>query len=152
VREALRPIRRVAAAKEIAVLALMHPVKGHPSSFRQLVAGSHQFNAVSRSSLLLANDPSDDRQKVLVRGKGNHSAAPRSIEFTIAAEAIELNKHAFEVPKVIDLTEGDRTIDDLLKALPAAPVRDGLVEQLAPLLTEEPQSLAELAQAVGRGP
>jgi hypothetical protein len=98
----------------------MHPIKGNPSSFRQLVAGSHQFNAVSRSSLLLAADPNDDQQRVLVRGKGNHSAAPRSIEFSIAGEAVELNKHTFEIPKVVNLTEGERTVADLLKATPAA--------------------------------
>jgi hypothetical protein len=127
--------------------------KGAATSFRQLIAGSHQFNAVSRSSLLLSLDPVDEERRVLVRGKGNHSAAPRSFEFTIAAEDIELNEHRFEVPKVVNEGEGERTIHDLLKAGPPdAPVRDELAEQLAPLLTAEPQKQADLARAVGREP
>jgi AAA domain len=107
VRQALQPLRRVAAATEIAALGLLHPVKGNPTSFRQLMAGSHQFNAVSRSSLWLAPDPEDDKRRVLVRGKGNHSAEPRSVEFGIAAEVVELNDHTFEVPKVVDVEEGE---------------------------------------------
>jgi hypothetical protein len=151
VRGALMPLRRVSARCEIAALGLLHPIKGQPRSFRDLIAGSHQFNAVSRSSLLLGVDPDDDRRRLLVRGKGNHSAVPRSLEFTIAAEVVELNKHTFEVPKVVDPVEGDRTIDDLVKP-PAAPVRDELADRLEPLLRDESQSRADLARAVGRDP
>jgi hypothetical protein len=152
VRQALMPLRRVAASTEVGVLGLLHPIKGRASSFRQLVAGSHQLNAVSRSSLLLAPDPDDDKRRVLVRGKGNHSAAPRSVEFTIVADVVELNGHTFEVPKVVDLVEGDRTISDLLSDEPKAPVRDALAEQLEALLNDEPETLAALALAVGRSP
>ena len=86
------PLRRVAGERDIAAVGLMHPVKGNVGSFRQLLAGSHQFNAISRSSLLLGEDPDDDRGRVLVRGKGNHSAAPASFEFKIAAKVVELNR------------------------------------------------------------
>jgi hypothetical protein len=149
VRQALVPLRRVAAQHEIATLGLLHPIKGHPRSFRELIAGSHQFNAVSRSSLLLGVDPENEKRRLLVRGKGNHSAAPRSLEFTLAAEVVELNKHTFEVPTVVDPVEGDRTVEDLLKP-PAAPVRDEVAAKLEPLLTDEPQKRAYLARAVGR--
>jgi AAA domain len=152
VRAALMPLRRVAAATDVAAVGLLHPIKAKASTFRALVAGSHQFNAVSRSSLLLAPDPNDDRRRILVRGKGNHSAAPRSVEFAIAADVVELNGYTFEVPKVVDLGEGDRTIADLLGDEPKAPVRDALAEQLAPLLTDEPQMVAALARAVDRDP
>jgi hypothetical protein len=151
VRQALVPLRRVAAQREIATLGLLHPIKGHPRSFRELIAGSHQFNAVSRSSLLLGVDPEDERRRLLVRGKGNHSAAPRSFEFSLAAEVIELNKHTFEVPKVVGPVEGHRTIDDLLKP-PAAPVRDELAGTLEQLLIGEWQTRADLARAIGRDP
>ena len=77
------PLRRVAGAHGIAAVGLLHPIKGRAKSFRELMAGSHQFNAVSRSSLLLGVDPLDQDRRVLVRGKGNHSAAPRSFEFRI---------------------------------------------------------------------
>jgi DnaB-like helicase N terminal domain/AAA domain len=149
VREAMKPLRRVAGEQGIAALGLLHPIKGNVSSFRQLIAGSHQFNAVSRSSLLLGVDPDDEARRLLVRGKGNHSAAPRSFEFTIVAEGVELNQYAFEVPRVAGEGEGDRTIQDLLKPS-AAPVREALKEELAPLLTDKPQTRADLARAVGR--
>ena len=152
VRQAMLPLRRVAGELGVAALGLLHPIKGNVSSFRQLVAGSHQLNAVSRSSLLLAADPDDEDRRVLVRGKGNHTTAPRSFEFAIAGEVVELNAHAFEVPKVVDEHEGERTVRDLLNATPASPVRDELAEQLGPLLTDEPQALADLARAVDRDP
>lgn len=152
VRQAMLPLRRVAAATEVAMLGLMHPIKGRVTSFRQLIAGSHQFNAVSRSSLLLGTDPQDETRRVLVRGKGNHSAAPRSFEFAIAAEAIDLNDHRFEVPKVIEEAEGERTIADLLNTGPLTPARDELAGPLAELLDEEPKGTGDLARAVGRDP
>jgi hypothetical protein len=152
VRQALMPLRRVIADTQVAALGLLHPIKGNVSTFRQLVAGSHQLNAVSRSSLLLAPDPDDEDRRILVRGKGNHSAAPRSIEFQIAADVISLNDHTFEVPKVVDVTEGERTIADLLKGAASAPVREALAEQLYAVLINQPQKLADLARAVGREP
>jgi hypothetical protein len=76
VREALKPLRRVTAATDTAAIGLMHPIKGNPSSFRQLVAGSHQFNAVSRSSLPIVVDAEDEARRVLVPGKGNAAQSP----------------------------------------------------------------------------
>jgi hypothetical protein len=150
VREALLPLRRIAGEQEIAAVGLMHPIKGNVTSFRQLLAGSHQFNAISRSSLLLGEDPDDDQRRVLVRGKGNHSAAPASFEFKIAAQVVELNEYTFEVPKVVGEHEGERTMRDLLAGGPKAPVREGLADELEGRLTGEPQSLRVLARAVGR--
>jgi hypothetical protein len=151
VREALLPLRRVAGEADVACLGLMHPVKGRVSTFRDLVAASHQFNAVSRSSLLLAAAPDDETRRVLVRGKGNHSAAPRAVEFVIAGESFDFNGFGFEVPRAVDVSESDRTVADLLAAgPPEAPVRDELTERLADLLTAEPQRLTDLAGAVGR--
>jgi hypothetical protein len=152
VRQALMPLRRVIAHSQVAALGLLHPIKGNATTFRQLVAGSHQLNAVSRSSLLLAPDPDDETRRVLVRGKGNHSAAPRSIEFAIVADVVELNGHIFEVPKVIGVDEGERTIADFLKGGALAPIREALAEQFVGLLSDQPKKLAELARAVGRDP
>jgi AAA domain len=152
VRQAMMPLRRVAGKYGIAAIGLLHPIKGRATSFRDLTAGSHQFNAVSRSSLLLGIDPQDRQRRILVRGKGNHSADPRSFEFRIGVRNFELNSHDFEMPLVEDATEGDRTIEDLISSDREAPVRDALAEQLAPLLTPEPQTLADLARAVDRDP
>ena len=149
VRLALLPLRRVAGKHGIPATGLLHPVKGRPKSFRDLMAGSHQFNAVSRSSLLLAKDPADSDRRVLVRGKGNHSAVPRSFEFRLGVDSFELNGHGFEMPVVADPEEGDRSVDDLLAQ---APVTGPLAEELLDLLTDEPQSVADLARAVGRDP
>lgn len=150
VRQALLPLRRIAGELDIAVVGLLHPIKGNVTSFRQLLAGSHQFNAISRSSLLLGEDLDDEAARVLVRGKGNHSAAPRSFEFKIAAKVVELNEHSFEVPTVVGEHEGERTVRDLLAGGPKAPVREGLADQLEALLTTQVQTLADLARRVGR--
>jgi putative DNA primase/helicase len=152
VRQALLPLRRVTGEHGIAATGLLHPVKGRAKSFRELIAGSHQFNAVSRSSLLLGADPQDEERRVLVRGKGNHSAAPRSFEFRIGVETFELAGHGFEMPVVADAEEGNRTIGDLFGTETEAPVRDDLAERLARLLTDQPQQLAWLARAVDRDP
>jgi hypothetical protein len=153
VREALKPLRRIVASTDVAAVGLMHPIKGNPSNFRQLVAGSHQFNAVSRSSLLIAADPEDEGRRVLVRGKGNHSAAPSALEFGIKPHVFELNDFTFEMPMVVDLCEGTRTVKDLLAkaATPAAPAREQLVPLLQAALTPPPGlGLKEMAEAVGR--
>jgi AAA domain len=150
VRQSMLPLRRVASATDVAMIGLMHPIKGRVASFRQLIAGSHQFNAVSRSSLLLGVDPDDEKRRVLVRGKGNHSAAPRSFEFTIAPTLVDLNEYRFEVPRVVGEGEGDRTVDDLLNAPGGAPVRDELVVELRRVLGSEAKGTGDLAVAVGR--
>jgi hypothetical protein len=149
IRAALAPLRRVAGEHGIATTGLLHPVKGSPKTFRDLIAGSHQINAVSRSSLLLGKHPRDPERRVLVRGKGNHSAAPRSFEFRIGIASVALNGHRFEMPFVADSVEGEFTIDDLLEI---KPVVSELKEKLADLLTDEPQRLTDLAKAVGRDP
>jgi len=42
VRQALMPLRRVSGEQGIAATGLLHPIKGNVTSFRQLMAGSHQ--------------------------------------------------------------------------------------------------------------
>ncbi len=153
VRDALRPLRRVAREQDVAMLAALHPNKGQKASFRDLISGTHAFNALSRSSLLLAEDPEDGTRRVLVRGKGNLSAPPRSYEFTIAPRTLELNGHTFEQPMVCDPVEGEMTADDLLgRRPPETPIRDQVIEQLDAIGTGQPQRQADLARAVGREP
>ena len=149
VRQAMLPLRRVAGEHGIAATGLCHPIKGKASSFRDLIAGSHALNAVSRSSLLLGKHPADPDRRALVRGKGNHSAAPRSFEFRIGVDRFELNGHGFEMPVVVDADEGSLTIKDLLAK---KPVVAELKEELAELMTDQEQRLTDLATAVGRSP
>ncbi len=153
IRDALRPLRRVAREQDVAILAALHPNKGQKASFRDLISGTHAFNALSRSSLLLAEDPEDGARRVLVRGKGNLSAPPRSYEFTLAPRTLELNGHTFEQPMVQDPVEGDLTTDDLLgRRSPETPIRDQVIEKLDAIGTGQPQRQADLARAAGREP
>jgi hypothetical protein len=89
VRAALRPLRRLAADEQIAVIGSMHPRKGRVLSFRDLVANSHQFNAASRSSLLLAPHPEDATLRVLALGKSNHAGLVPTLEFRIEPTLFE---------------------------------------------------------------
>jgi hypothetical protein len=113
VRDALQPARSLARELNIAVLGCLHPNK-HAESFRQLVSGASAFNAVSRSSLLLAEHPEDDSRRVLVRGKGNLSATPEAIEFTLAGHRFTANGHTFDVPVARDFTPGTLVLADLI--------------------------------------
>jgi hypothetical protein len=113
VREALQPARALARELDIAVLGCLHPNK-RAESFRQLVSGASAFNAVSRSSLLLAEHPEDERRRVLVRGKGNLSATPEAIEFELAGHKFTANGHDFSVPIARDFTPGTLTVEDLV--------------------------------------
>jgi hypothetical protein len=113
VREALQPLRLIARELDIAVTGSMHPNK-RGANFRELVAGSSAFNAVSRSSLLLAQHPEDEDRRVLCRGKGNLSAMPDAVEFAIVGEKFEANGFGFNVPKATGFVVGDVTLDELI--------------------------------------
>jgi hypothetical protein len=98
VRAALQPARSLASEFDIAVIGSMHPNK-RADNFRQLVSGAAAFNALSRSSLLLAEHPDDDSRRVLARGKGNLSMAPRAMEFDIDSARFTANGHDFNEPR-----------------------------------------------------
>ena len=93
----------------------MHPNK-RADNFRQLVSGASAFNAVSRSSLLLAAHPDDEDRRVLVRGKGNLSTAPAAVEFGIASHSFEANGHKFNVPIAGSFATGETTVEELIEA------------------------------------
>jgi hypothetical protein len=113
VRDALQPARALARDLDIAILGCLHPNK-HAESFRTLMSGASAFNAVSRSSLLLAEHPEDESRRVLVRGKGNLSATPEAIEFSLAGHTFTANGHNFSVPIAKDFTPGTLTVEDLI--------------------------------------
>ena len=113
VRDALQPLRSVARELEIAALGCLHPNK-RGGSFRELVAGAPAFNAVSRSSLLLAQHPEDENLRLLVRGKGNLSPKPNPVEFQIVEHSFEANGHTFKVPQATGFDyDGQVDIEDL---------------------------------------
>jgi hypothetical protein len=113
VREALQPVRWSAREQDICTLGSLHPNK-RGATFRDLVAGSSAFNAVSRSSLLLAQHPEDETRRVLVRGKGNLSATPPAVEFVIEGHRFEANGHDFNVPKAAHFEACDMSVEELI--------------------------------------
>jgi hypothetical protein len=159
VRGQIRPLRRLVRAahdgRGAASLSLLHPIKGRVQTFRDLVGGSHQFNALSRSSLLLARDPHDERGAalVLVRGKGNLSVDPGSFEFEIAGREFDvphLDPPRLGAPTVIEPEYGTRTKEQLLHlGERKAEVLDAMKIAVRGLLKADDRTLADLCRAAG---
>jgi AAA domain len=153
VRNALRPLRRLAADEGFAAVGSMHPRKGRALAFRDLVAASHQFNAVSRSSLLLAEHPDDETRRVLLRGKGNLAGVVKALEFRIRSHAFELNGHAFDMPHAVDWGESELQIAEVLAGKgggsPGRPRDDDKWDAVEAALTETPNSVRAIAKATG---
>lgn len=114
VREAVRPLRALSADVGVATLAALHTNKSRTGSFRERVSGTQAFNALSRSSLLLAEHPDDADRRVVARGKGNYAKAPASIEFRLESRALRINGHDMEIGVAADICETAMTAADLL--------------------------------------
>jgi hypothetical protein len=87
IRDALAPIRAVAQSTQSALLCSMHPNK-RAGTFRDKISGSAAFNALSRSSLLVAAHPDHPNRTAVVRAKGNYTVEPLAFEFEI--EGVDL--------------------------------------------------------------
>lgn len=118
VRNALAPLRALAQASKVAILATMHPNK-REGTFRNRIAGTPAFNALSRSSLLLGPHPDDPGRKAVVLGKGNYTEEPEAFEFRIAAKDIRLTKpkRIIEASFVTDTRTTSLTRDQLLDSM-----------------------------------
>lgn len=114
VREALEPARWLADELGIAIVGSLHPNK-KGESFSNIVSGARGFNAVSRSTMFLAEHPEKENVKVFVRGKGNYAEAPESREWTLVKAEFDFNDHHFDMSKVEDMGPSDVTLDDLLE-------------------------------------
>jgi hypothetical protein len=115
VRHALRAFRTLAREMDIAVIGSLHPNK-KAQTFRQLVANSVAFNAVSRSTMFLTEDPNDTGRRVLLRGKGNLSVAPQARSFTIEDVKFTANGEGFSVSRACNFQRSDWHIKDLMEA------------------------------------
>jgi hypothetical protein len=113
VRSALMPLRLLARAENLAVFGSLHTNKSG-ESFRQKMSGSHAFNALSRSGLLLAQHPDDDDKRVLLRGKGNLSRKPPGLEFKITGSLVEINGYRLDMPLAGDFRESEVSIEQVL--------------------------------------
>lgn len=150
VRASLAPTRAVFRRRYVTGIATLHTKKGTATSFRELQAGSHQYNALSRGSLLLAKDPENPQRRLIVAGKQNHSRAAITKSFKLDGSRFDLNGHKFNVPRAFDFRdEPDISIDSLLAQNRSGAVVDELIEQLREVLTSEPQQRKDIAKKVG---
>lgn len=113
VRDALAPIRRVAQETDVAVLASMHPNK-RGGSFRDRISGTPAFNALSRSSLLVARHPEDETRVAVVRAKGNYSVEPPAVEFRIEEHQLAVGGRTITTSRITDVRETALTQADVL--------------------------------------
>lgn len=152
VRDKLAPIRRVAQEADIAVLASMHPNK-RGGSFRDRVSGTPAFNALSRSSLLIARHPEDETRVAVVRAKGNYSVEPPAFEFRIEERTLKIGGRALTTSRITDITETGLRQSDVLDGRQSA----GQTSQAArarQVLSElfpagaEPRAVAEVLETM----
>jgi hypothetical protein len=117
VRAAIAPLRALAADLDCAVICCLHTNKASGGSFRQSVSGSHAFNALSRSSLLVAQHPDGpEERRVVARGKGNYGKRPQSLEFTIEGRSPKIGGKTIQTAIAVDFKESPLTAEDLLAA------------------------------------
>jgi len=146
VRAALRPLGRLARHEAFAALGSLHTNKAG-DSFRQKMSGSHAFNALARSGLLLAQHPDDEDRRVLARGKGNLSKRPPALEFTIGGCLVEVNGYRLDVPHADDFRDGDLTVEDLLAPPGEADALTAACEFLEQELMDGPRPTTDLKAA-----
>jgi hypothetical protein len=148
VRASLAPTRAVLRRNDLTALATLHTKKGTATSFRELMAGSPQFNALSRSSLLLANHPEDKDRRLVVAGKQNYSRAASTHSFELAEHSFSLNEEQFSVSLAREFRAEDAiTIDSLLAT---NRVLDDLADEVRSALSSTPQRRRDIAAKVGR--
>src|SRR5436309_1680310 len=102
---AARPDRQAVAARR--QRGCRQGRKGRVDTFRDLVANSHQFNAVSRSSLLLAPHPDDEELRVLAWAKGNHAGLVPTLEFRIEVAGFDAPNGHIETVRAVEWGESD---------------------------------------------
>jgi hypothetical protein len=114
VRHALRPLRRVLAARDVTGLGTLHVNKAVADQLRQRMQGSMQFGALSRSTVLVDRHPVDEDRRIAVLGKANYVAHPVAISFVIESREFELNGAGFNLGIVADVRDDDATVEDVL--------------------------------------
>jgi hypothetical protein len=118
VREALAPLRRAARETNVAGVLTLHPNK-RGGSFRDRVSGTPAFNALSRSSLLVAKHPQDPARVVAVRAKGNYAVEPAAFEFTIEGVDLKVGnskRRTLSTSLIADVRETSLRAADVLDA------------------------------------
>jgi AAA domain len=115
VRAALRELRVVLHRRETTALTTLHAPKQRGSDFRSRVGGSHQFNALARSGLLVTKHPAGNGRHVLVHGAANYSRLAATLSFAIKGHQFVLNGYEFDEPLACDFREEpDLDVDSIL--------------------------------------
>lgn len=119
VRSAFGPLKRATRELDIVTTFSMHPPKGRSADYRDLVQASQAFSAIPRVGLLFDYHPddqadSDDRRRVLLRGKGNIGRDPGALQFRIDGRPYTHDDGCTEEREVVvDVTPCRVTIADL---------------------------------------
>ena len=114
IRRALRPLRRMLAARDVTGIGTLHVNKTLADRLRQRMQGSMQFGALSRSTVLVDRHPDDEDRRVAVLGKANYVANPVAMSFRIDSHPFDLNGREFDVGRVADVQDDDATVEDVL--------------------------------------
>lgn len=117
IRAAIAPLRTVLAEHDCACIAVMHLNKRQDSNTRNRISGSHAFNALARSTLVLAEEDADDPEndrRILAHGKANLSKRAGTLAFRIVERSLKVDKGislpqpcATDFEKLDDYTVGD---------------------------------------------
>jgi hypothetical protein len=114
VRDALAPLRNVAHDTKVAILATMHPNK-RQGTFRDMMSGTPAFNALSRSSLLVAHHPHEPGRIAVVLGKGNYASERNAFEFRIEGQEFRLPGRTIKTSRITDIRITALTREQLLE-------------------------------------
>ena len=154
VRDTLAPLRSIAQKADCAILASMHPNK-RQGTFRDRISGTPAFNALSRSSLLIAGHPDESGRVFVVRAKGNYSVEPAAFEFRIEEHRIDVAGRTIVTSRITDQRESQLKRDDLLdqksggNSSQAAQARSRLAELFADDTVKPAAEVLGLMEAEG---
>jgi archaellum biogenesis ATPase FlaH len=154
VRQALKPVRDLAAAENVTIIGLRHLNKKTEASALHRGAGSIALAAVARSVLLVARHPEDESLRIVVPQKSNLVADARKapVGFRIVESGAPI------AGKLRPRLVWDRNVQAICADELLAPARPGpraIVAKdaerfLFQLLKDAPRTRAEVMEAAGR--
>jgi hypothetical protein len=151
IRRAVRPLRRLLAARDTAGLGTLHVNKAEAQQFRQRTQGSVQWGAMVRSAFLIDRHPDDPLSRVVVLGKANYvpDDEPHALSFRIEDHPFSYDGQLYNVGRVVDVQAADVSMADVLAGGESSRTQKRREQREAVLdaLTDEPQSVRAIARA-----
>jgi len=152
-RRVVRPLRRARGAADTGGLGTRNVNKAQAQRFRQRAQGSMQWGAMARSAFLIDRHPDDPQRRVAVLGPANYvrDDKPHSLSFAITDHMFVWGEHPYSVGRVADIEATNVSMEDVLTGGESDRDRRRREQREAVLdaLTEEPQSVREIAVAAG---